>query len=325
MAAIKTAHMDPIHLPKQVAFQLTEILNRFGIAIYASKDVQDPFQSSLDVLKTAFLMQQYALGLSSTCPNLSNLMTLDDLYTNPKVRNANATLADQAIDDLKAPIWAAKTLLLTEKQQLLIPLLLRYINGAMRYLEQSTLTRSTLLLETAEACLVSAQKKPSFNQVEVNHQLAEFKYNEMTGFLASKIEDFESKGQTVQAEETKKILSQLWDECIALSKDPEQMRARCENKRPFIEKLSPEQELDLRKSALEKHLSLPRERQNTVLIALAHHNLSHAYEKMNERVKAVKHANEAVLHVITATAKGENNIQFDSVINHAKALAKNFA
>lgn len=325
MNAIKAANMDPIHLPKQVALQLAEILGRFGVAIYANKDVQDPFQSSLDVLKTALLMQQYALGLSSTCPDLSKLVIIDDLYTDPTVRNANVALADEAIDNLNANTWASKTLFLTEKQQLLIPNILRYSNGAMRYLEQGTLARSERLLETSEACLLAAQKKPSFNQVEVNHQLAELKYNDVTGFLAAKIEDFEARGETAQAEDTKKILTKLWDECITLSKDPEQMRARCDNKRTFIEDLTLEQEMDLRKSSLNRHLSLPKERQNIVLIALSHHNISHVYEKMGDLKKAIAHADEAVVAVIAARQKGENNVQFDSVEAHARNLVAKYA
>ncbi|HEV8052106.1 MAG TPA: hypothetical protein VGP47_06410 [Parachlamydiaceae bacterium] len=322
MSAIKEANLNPEKLPKQVALQLTAILARFGMAIYANKDVQHPFQSSLDVMKAAILMQKYAFGLSMSCPDLSQLLILDDLYSNTKICQKNSDLADKAIDSLNPYKWAAKTLMMTEKQQLLIPELLRYTQGAMGYLDQSNLHTSSRLLETAEAVLVSAQKKGFFNQMEVNNFLAELKYNNITSYLADKIKDAESQGKTAEAEETKQVLSKTWEECVTLSKDPEKMRARCNNKRIFIENMSLENQLASCKNALNGHLSLPRERQDVVLIALANHNVSHLYHELKDDDKALHFANAALVAVIEAKEKGENNVQFDSVIKHAQSLAE---
>jgi hypothetical protein len=319
MNLIKSAEMDPSQLPKQIAWQLTEILFRFGVAIYANKDVTHPFQSSFDVLKAALLMQQYALGITKTSPDFSQLMILDDIYTNPDAL-AITPLADYAIDYMEPSEWATRTFMLTQNQQLMIPQLLRYLNGAMNYLKLSTLPSSEKLLKTAEACLLSAQKKPVFNQTEVNNQLAELKYNEMTGFLARQLQDYEEREMVFEAIETKQTLRNIWDECVALSKDPEQMQARCDNKRIFVEKLNAKEQLELSLSALNRHLALPKERQNPTLVTIAHHNLSHSYKGMNDLENAIKHADIALKRVIEAQSKGENNAQFDSISTHAQAL-----
>lgn len=322
MAAIKEADMNPEKLPKQVALQMTALLTKFGIAIYANKDVQHPFQSSLDVLKAAILMQQYALGISKSCPDISRLFIIDDLYSNPEICAANACLADGTINNLNPEVWAARTLMLTEKQQLLIPELLRTVDGALGYLGKSNLHTSKHLLETAEAVLVSAQKKESFNQAKVNNALAELKYNNITNFLAHRIEDAEARENEAEVQELRQQLKKTWEDCVALSNDPDKMKARCSNKRIFVEKMSVEDQLACCRNALNDHLSLPKERQNNVLIALANHNVSHLYHQLNDIKKAVHHANAALVCVLEAKAKGENNAQFDSVINHAKVLAE---
>lgn len=322
MAAIKEANMNPEKLPKQVALQMTALLTKFGIAIYANKDVQHPFQSSLDVLKAALLMQQYALGISKSCPDLSRLFIIDDLYSNPEVCAANASQADETINSLNPEVWAFRTLMLTEKQQLLIPELLRMVDGALGYLGKSSLNTSQHLLETAEAVLVSAQKKVFFNQTEVNNNLAELKYNNITNLLAAKIEDAEARENEAEVQELKQQLKKTWEDCVELSNDPDKMKARCSNKRIFVEKMSVEDKLACCRNALNDHLSLPKERQNIVLIALANHNVSHLYHQLNDIKKAVHHANAALACVLEAKAKGENNVQFDNVINHAKVLAE---
>ena len=219
MIALKKAQINPKNPPKQIAFQLTAILTRFGIAIYADKSVSDPFQSSLDVLKTALLMQYYALGLIHRCPDLSNLRIIDDLYNLPEVYEVIRPLADYGIDNLKPVTWSAKTFLLTEKQQINISELLRYINGSMRHLEQLTLPKSELLLQTAVACLKAAQTKKHYNQIEVNNCLAELKYNDISCLIAHQIIEFQTRGETQKAEEKKEDLKRLWEDCVLLSKN----------------------------------------------------------------------------------------------------------
>lgn len=248
MKSILEANVDPIHPPRQVAFQLTNILVRFGLACYENRDMPHPFQSSLDVLKAALLMQHYALGLSNCCPDLSSLRLIDKLYSEKEAYEAIRPLADYAINQLNPALWSAKTFLLTEKQQLLIPDLLRYINGALRGLDQLTLRQSELLLQTAEECLKSAKTKHHYNQIEVNNHLAELKYNDFSGLLARQIKDLQVKGETEKVAEKQVELEILWIECAELSKEPEKMRARCENKRIFINEMALKDQLEQKRS-----------------------------------------------------------------------------
>ncbi len=327
--AITAAKLDPVHLPKEIAWQLTEIVTRFGVAIYASTQTPDPFQSALYVLKTALLLQQYALGLSPTCPDLSTLNHLEDLYHLDSTRTKYSAQADALIHSLPAERWAEKAATLNQRQLFNIPKILLYTHGAMRYLKQTTLDDSARLLGTGEACLRQAQTKPHFNQAEVNDQLAELIYNEITGFAAANISHYQGLDQTAQVKAQIKAaqaaLSQRWEQCVALSKDPEKMHARCTNKRAFLEKLSPQQALNLRQEALDRHLALPETRQDRVLLALAWHNLSFAHEKVGDNKAAFKCATQALNLAVTCRAHGKDDVQLDSVVKNGKRWIQTFS
>lgn len=328
MEAIKTAGLDSTALPRNIALQMTEIIGRFGIEIYAQEgedeEAINSFRRPLAVLQAAIQMQEYALGLNENCPDLSQLESIDSLYQEP----VHSQQADQMIANLDAAKWAEKVASLDQKQLLLLPNILRYANGAMRYIAHyekiaQDLDVSEKLLKTAEACLLKGLGNPALDQVEVKNELAELKYNDVTGLLYGQMEQAEQNGDTTKAEEIKSQLEALWDECVGLSKEPAKMLARCINKRCFTEKLPPEKELELRKMALEKHLALPKEQQDPVLIALAHHNLSHVlYHKFGNIIEAMKHTEEAMKIVVDSRQKGNNNVQFTDVQKHSDFLVE---
>lgn len=344
MQAIQSSELDPTQLPKNVALQLTEILGRYGIAIYASKDVKDPFQSSLDVLKTAILMQEYALGLRDTCPNLTLLQGIEELFNNEGISALHAKHANQTIENMDSDAWADKVKTLNQNQQLLVPQILRYTNGAMRYLnlfktednndEQKTeeqtaqiqaenvifMKQCGKLLNTAKTCLKATVEVEGIDQAEVKNQLAELIYNDLTGYASAQREEYEAAGKPELAAETKAEIDEMWKQCVALSKRPLLMQARVDNKRTFIEKLSLDDELTLRTSSLEGHLSLPEEQQDPVLIAISFHNIANLFARLDRPIEALYASIAAVQLVGKCRQNGENNVQFDDIIAQAQRI-----
>lgn len=159
MVIIHKAGLNPDRLPKKVALQFAVILTKFGMALSQSRDVK--LECALDVLKAAILMQQYALGISKYCPELSKLLILDGLYTDPKIYEKIRPLADEAIKNLKPHVWSASTFLLTRQQFLLIPKVLFYTEEALYRLKQMPTEHSRLLVDTAIACLLSVRNSRS--------------------------------------------------------------------------------------------------------------------------------------------------------------------
>ena len=338
---IKAEGLDPVKLPKEVAQKLAEIIGRFGIAIYANKDVctqfthQDEvfkhsFLYSLNTLKAAIAMENYALGMSETCPDLSSLTTIDELYNREEIVTPITQHANEIIESMSSSTWAAKAAALNQKQQIALAVLLRYTNGAMRYLKIHDLKHKGNLILTAEAILMKCQQNQNFDQVEVNNEMAELIYNDMTGFFKEIADDCEAKGEKEFAMGARAALSEMWDACVKLSKFPEKMRARCDNKRTFIEQLTPEQEAELRQRSLKAHLSLPQEQQDKVLIALSNHNLANLYYQLEKTVEKSQkaemkkfmtaHSAAAIKLAIECMQNGINDVQFDSIINQARMI-----
>lgn len=319
--SMKAAKMDPTHPSKEVALQLTEILNRFAITLYANNDAPHPFQCSSDVLKATLLMQQYALGLNESPADYASLSTIHELYTNKEVIQLNTTRADASIDSLQPDAWAAKAKSLNQKQLFTIVQILRFTTGAMRYLKQTNLSKVEKMLSTAEACLLTGKNNTQCNLADVNNELAELKYNEMTGFFAAKIAALRESGETQLAQQLDEKLKALWEECVQLSNNPEKMQARCDNKRTFIEKMTPQQEAEFRKKALQRHLALPKEKQDPMLIAFAWHNLSHAQDAMGNLREAFESARQSQILATACQATGNSDVQLKSVFENSKRLS----
>lgn len=346
--AIIAAKMDPTQLPKNVANQLTEIIGRFGIAIYASNDVDDAFQSPLDVLKAAILMQEYALGLRSHCPDVTKLTVIDDLYRNKTTSAHIAAIATECIDNLDAHAWAEKVESLSQEQQLLIPQILRYANGAIRYIKHyqteaqkgkmlsdrelaqlkaenvTYMLRCGKLLNTAKECLKATMNNSAIDQTEAKNQMAELIYNDLTGYAAAEREEYKTAGQQERADAKSAELDDMWKQCVVLSKFPVKMQARCDNKICFIEKLSVEREYELRMKSLQGHLSLPDEQQDPVLIAISFNNISYLLDKLERPIEALYASIGAVNLVKKCKEKGENNVQFNDILIHADELLKKY-
>jgi tetratricopeptide (TPR) repeat protein len=328
LAAVKSHHIETTHLPKQVALQFTDILTRYGIAIYGNKDAPHPHQSALDVLNTALLMQEYALGLSQTAPDLSKVTTIQDLYANQQLRDSIEIEAHVLFDHLDPECWVKKMLMLTEKQHVLLSKIILYVVAAYDHLGVQNLELSEKLLMLGEQSLIAAGQIPSFNQIEVNDALAELKYNCVTGFLAKKREllterlkeaDADLAGELEHAKElTSQALENVWEDCVKFSKDPAKMQARCDNKRVFIEKMTPQQEVEWFTKSLNKHLALSKK--DPVLFPVIHHNLSHAYEKVGDFTNALKYGLEAMKLAIESAKKGERSVLFDSIFKHSEIL-----
>lgn len=229
MMCIAEAKLDPTNLPKEIALPLTDILWRFGHMLYGNKEAPHPFQSSLDVLKVAILMLEHALGLSPSCPDLSNLHSLEDLYILEHLRQKHSAEAESAIDRMDANAWSEKAILLNQQQLFLILQILRFTNGAMRFLDQVDFHRCGNLLDTAESCLLNAEDHSKFDIKEVHNQFAELVYNDLTSFTAAKAQFLEVHGRFKEARELWERLDGMWDVCEAFSSDQEKMHARCNN------------------------------------------------------------------------------------------------
>jgi len=322
---ITAAKVDPTHLPREVALQLVEILWLNGLLLYANKEAPHPFQSAMDVFKTAIPMLEYALGLYETCPDLSDAKNIEDLYSLEHLRRNHSDLANDTIQRMNANQWAEKAVNLKEEELLYIPQLLRYTKGAMDYLEQNDLVQSQHLLSTAEACLHKAQENPTFDQREVSNQLAELIYNNLTGFAAEQAKYYEKEGQHEKAQEFWAKIENYWSECVKLSSEPAKMLARCYNKRTFIKELTPQENLALRKLAVEAHLALPKEQQNSVLIALAWNNLSHAQEEVGDFYSAVEAVMQANAKAKECQARGESDVQLTYVFDNVKRIEEKLA
>lgn len=315
MRAIVAKRFDPTHMPKEIALKLAEILSRYGIFLYSNSAMSNPFQTSLDVLKAAFVMQQYALGLRDSCPDFSKLSNLKVLYQKDAIRMHNVALADAAIDVMNQEDWVEKVITLDQRQIFGIVKLLRYINGAIRYLNQTDVNRCGRLLDTAQACLQSIRHS-------IDNEMAELIYNDLTSFTASKAELYEKQGSMDQAQKMHSKLADLWEECVKLSKDPEKMQARCDNKRTFIEKLTPIQIVEMRQKAIERHLKLPIGRQDLHLLALAWNNCSHAQQNVGNADEAWRCSQEAVKLYHQCKAMGSQDVQLESIITQSERLAK---
>lgn len=314
MKALQAAKINPAKLPKKVALQLSDILTSYGVALYNNTEVAaDPFRTAFEVLKLAFIMQQYALGLREAAPNLAT----DERKVRDKAVEY-AKEANDAIAELNKDQWAKAISSLDLRQLTQCVTILRYLNGCMRYLKIEDLAITGRLLGTAEACLMEARKNPRLPLVEVNDILAELKYNEISGFLANQAKALEQAGKHDEAEAMRKLLSNLWDEAISLSKDP-LIRARCYNKRSFAEKLTPQEVLDFRNKSVVVHKALSKDKQNPALLAITLNNLAHAYMDMGDVEanfeQAFKHSSEAYGIVIDQMAKGKTDTQFDNIVS----------
>lgn len=364
VSAIKSVQPNPSMLSRENALKLAQLTSRFGVAIYANKEVcsgitnkssafKASFQYSLTVLKTSIALHQYAFGLSDRCPVVVSAESIDDLYTHKKIVKINSAMGNAAIQNMSPSEWAEKANSLDQKQHFDLVNSLRYTSGAEGYLasEKPSLSEriehvfvrmyhawkgikkhSPILLATAEAILKQAQNNKDFNQKEVNHELAELYYNDMTGLYALQAEELEAKGKPELAAAKREALSQLWETCVSLSKEPDKMRFRCDNKRTFIEKLTLEQEEALRVRSLKGHLELPEERQNKLLIALSFHNLSHLFARKaqleqdpDKKAAFTSHAriaaSTAARIAVECQQAGINNIQFDSIFAQAAIFA----
>lgn len=326
---ILTAKLDPVRVPKRIAFQLTEILTAYGIALYNNKEVGDPYENSQNVLKNALLMQKYALGLSDTNPDLyfafPNYTFRDP--TNPR-QFLGIKAADEAIATLDAGEWSKKSANLNLDQLKQLVLILRYLNGCMRYLRQENLTTSGLLLGTAEACLKAARSNPNISLIDLNDILAELKYNEISGFIATQAKALDEKGEKELAKAEWVKLNDLWDEVVLLSKEPAKMQARCDNKRTFCKKLPPQEIVDFRLKSVAAHRNLPAEKQDRALLALALNNLSKAYQDLDPSDKnqelqdlAFDCVQEAWAIIIELMAQGKTDSQFDAIVDNYQKLA----
>ena len=81
--------------------------------------------------------------------------------------------------------------------------------------------------------------------------------------------------------------------------------------------------MELSQSSLERHLALPRDQQDVVLIALSHYNLSYLYKEMNDIPNAAKQCKLAMESMVAAKNKGEYNVQFDLIMEHAPSFLSN--
>lgn len=318
---VTKAKIDPTCLPKEVALQLAEILCRYGIKCYADNDLSHPFQCSLNILQAGLLMQQYALGLSDRCPDLSNINTIDDLYQLEHQREPNAAHVNFMMDKMVSKVWAERASELSPAQLVTLSKTLRYINGCIRNIEPS-LMQQDVLIKTAVACLKAGAHSHPREAACINNELAEVKYNDLTGILKAKAEMYRRLGEHDLAEEAIAELRQQWDECVKLSEDPDLMLSRCTNKRFFFEQLPPEQELIERNRALEIHLARPKECQRPILIALAWHNLSMFHQQHGNMAEAVRCVNEALKVTSQCLAHGENNVDLVKVRQNAERLAE---
>lgn len=321
MNEIAKAKLDPSYLPRDIALQLSEVICRYGIKCYADNDLSHPFQCSLNILQAALLMQQYGLGLSDRSPDLSALHGLDDLYNLDHLKVGNTAHVEFVMDKMEPAVWAEKAAQLPASQLVILSKTLRYINGCMRNIEPH-LARQEALIQTAVACLQEGASKHVKNAAQINNELAEVRYNDLTGILKAKAEKFQQQGEYALAEHALEKLRQQWDECIKLSDDPDLMLSRCTNKRFFFEKVSPEEELIQRKRALEIHLSRPKECQRPILIALAWHNLSMFHQTQGNILEAVTCVNEALKVTSQCLARGENNVDLVRIRENAERLAE---
>lgn len=319
---ILSAKINPTKLPRKVALQITEILTSYGIALYNNNEAAHPFKNAQHIIKLALLMQQYALGLSETCPDL----------TSPSIKSLCneagrfSMQADEAIAKIDPTIWAKKTSSLDFNQLKQLVLMMRYLNGCMRYLNEENLVISGRLLGAAEACLLAAISNPKFYLVDITDMLAELKYNEITGFLAEQARALEARGEKEQAQEYWQKLNALWDEVVKLSKEPAKMQARCDNKRTFVGNLTPQDILAFRIKSVEAHKALPPEKQDKGLLALALNNLSCAYQNVDgnkdELEKhAFNYAQEAWSLVIKMMENGIMDPQFDAIFENYHQLS----
>lgn len=318
---IKENSLDPLHLPENIALKLTEILWRDGLMLYANSDAPDPFKSSLSVFKAALVMQHYALGLADSSFDLSEIKDIEELFTSETLSAKIESAADAIADTLEPSVWAEKAVTLDQRQFVIIPQLLRYIDGAMGYLGEDNLPRSAFLLGTAEVCLNEALENPNYDQKEIKNLLAELIYNNLTGIAAKIARKYEDEGEIENAKIMWVSVEGLWNKAIELSADPQKMIARCNNKRTFVRKLTPEQNVELYKLAVEAHLALPKERQNLLLLALAWNNLSHAQIKVGNKKEGRAASDMAMEIAAKCAANSDSNVQLSYIINHAKQLA----
>lgn len=318
---IAKARIDPVRMPREIAALLAEIIGRYGIKCYADNNLPDPFQSSLSVLQTAMLMEEYVLGLADCCPDLSHLHGIDDLFKLKHVQDAHTHHAEFVMDKMVARVWSEKAVELSPSHLVLLSKTLRYINGCLRNIKPD-LARHQKLIDTAIDCLRAGANTHPMEKAQINNELAEVKYNDLTEILKAKAELHQQQGKQELAEMALKLLNEQWDECVALSDDPELMLPRCLNKRLFVEKMTPEQELIQRNRALELHLARPKECQRPILIALAWHHLSLCYQKLGKITEAVKCVIEALKLTSRCLARGENNVDLVKVRQNAEQLAE---
>lgn len=321
MNEIVKAKIDPTKMPKEMALQLAEIIGRYGLKCYADNDLPHPFQSSLYVLQTALVMEQYALGIVDRCPDLSHHYGIEDLY---KLEHLQKSLTDHAefvMDTMRWGVWSGHAVSLSPHRLVILSKILRYTNGCLRNVKPHAKRQETLI-ETAVASLKAGATIHPLDQAEINNELAEVIYNDWVGILKTRADQYQQQGLQDFANETLEKLSQEWEECVRLSEDPEMMRIRCMNKRLFVEKKPPEEELVQRKQALEMHLAIPKERQRPILIALAWHNLSMFYQRIGDVPEAVKCVNEALKVTSQCLARGENNSDLAKVRANAEQLAE---
>jgi len=317
--------VNPTQMPREAALKLSEIFTRYGITLYSNKYQAGlhPFNSSLFVFKYALLMQEYALRLSDKSPDITTIEKLKDIYKDSEVVKESSTEENKA-DDVMATMsptkWAEMADKLTQHELFQFTDLLSSINGAIHYLGKTDLEKCENLLQTVQLALLKAQDNPNYDAVATKDRLAEFLYNEMTGYFAFKIDYFEKQGNTVQAETLKNVLKELWPYCVKLSKEPELMAARCSNKRTFIEKLTGQEELEMRKQAVDAYKSLPAEKRPTKLLALGLNNLAWSYENLGDLKNAFECSKEANQYAFECFTKGDTDGQLTQVMTHAMSL-----
>lgn len=317
IVSLSTSNIKPSQLPLKAALHLADLLTRYGISLYGGNG-PNSFGYSLNTLKTSLLLFQYALKLRDDCPDLSKFQLMKEVYTSDLYTHQ----ANMAIAKMDKAVWASRIACLSQQELITLSHNLRYINGALRYLQRLKIEESENLIETAAACLIAGKRNADFSLDILNNEYAELLYNDKTGLLAQKREALKTKGNTDAAKTVDAQLSRLWDECVFFSSDKKAMHGRCLNKRPFVQPFSPSEELEIRNRALEQLLASPMEQRNWVLLALAYHNLSHAYEAVNNKKDMLQSALSAMQATQKCKMQGSDNFQLDLIIERARLLIR---
>lgn len=328
---LEPAGIDAVRLPPQIAFKFASALTQFGVQNYgklnllnseertAPKEMNQikkydvAFSRPLAILQIALSMYRRGLELQDTNFDLSQIHDLPQLASDLEQRIKLMAENSEVLNELDTTIWSSRVASLSLNQLIELSKCLRYMNGAMRYLDLGTIQQTKNLLDTAQAVLNRGRHNPDFDLKTIHNEIAELLYNDKTGLLKRCADEAESEGNNSLKNEYLQQLNQMWDDCIFLSANPEGMKARVLNKRTFTEPLSEDQELEVRKKALEMHLKLPTELQSPGLIILAQHNLADVHRRMNQLTEAWSLLTVAMKSIQEERSRGDDNIQYSSV------------